>query len=224
MLPLRPETPEFILASGSPRRLELTRRIGLVPIVRVSSIPEEMGQGESPADYTLRLASEKAAAVAREVEGDEELPGWVLSADTIVVRGDRVLEKPGDADEAAQMLRRLSGVEHEVITSFCWRWRHSPEDEPLMAVRAVRARVWMRDLSDEMIRRYVASGEPMDKAGSYGIQDIGSVLVRRIEGSYFCVVGLPVCEVVETLEELGGLEGYPFPAGDLAGDLAGEGA
>lgn len=210
MKPVSPESPSILLASRSPRRLELTKRIGFHPLVRVSAVEEIREEGEAPRDYARRLAGAKARAVADAVEGTD-LPGWILSADTIVVHGKAVLEKPTDKEEARAMLARLSGEEHEVITAFCWLWR-SPgaPDARVEAVRDLSAKVWMRELSPEMIARYVATGEPMDKAGSYGIQDVGSVLVRRIEGSYFCVVGLPVCEVVETLEELGGLESYPF--------------
>ena len=203
-------SPAILLASRSPRRLELTRRIGFAPQVRVSAVEEIRKPGEEPVGYARRLALAKARAVADAVEGTD-LPGWILAADTIVVHGKEVLEKPEDQADARKMLRRLSGEEHEVITAFCWLWR-SPGDRwgRKEAVRDLSARVWMRELSDEMIARYVATGEPMDKAGSYGIQDVGSVLVKKIEGSYFCVVGLPVCEVVETLEELGGLGSYPF--------------
>lgn len=212
MQPVNPDHRAIILASGSPRRRQLVQRIGMEPIVRVSSIPEEPGEGEGPAAYARRLAREKALSVAEAVADQGDLPDWILAADTVVVHEQKILEKPVDAADARAMLGVLAGNEHEVITAFCWCWRApggSPEERKVV-VRDVSARVWMRDLSDEMIARYVATEEPMDKAGSYGIQDIGSVLVRRIEGSYFCVVGLPVCEVVEELEGMGGLESYPF--------------
>ena len=203
-------SPSILLASRSPRRLELTQRIGFSPVVRVSAVEEVRAPGEEPVAYARRLALAKARAVAEDVKGTD-LPRWILSADTIVVHGKEVLEKPEDEADARQMLSRLSGEEHEVITAFCWLWRGSKESpEQKEAVRDVSARVWMREFTAETIARYVATGEPMDKAGSYGIQDVGSALVRRIEGSYFCVVGLPVCEVIETLDELGGLGPYPF--------------
>ncbi len=212
MKPVTPEHPEIILASGSPRRKELIERIGFEPVVRVSSIPEERHSGESPSDYALRLAGEKARHVAAELEEDDQFPGWILSADTIVVHHDEVLEKPDDEDHAIEMLQRLSGQQHEVITSYCWLWRDPTGEGTGGFARAgwVSTDVWLRELDDEMIERYVATGEPMDKAGSYGIQKLGGVLVRRLEGSYFCVMGLPVCEVVEVLQQLGGLEAYPF--------------
>lgn len=212
MKALNPEQPELILASGSPRRLQLCRRIGFKPVVRVSSIPEQRAPNESPGDYARRLAAEKGRDVAETLADEPEQPGWILSADTIVVHDQDVLEKPVDADDARSMLRRLSGERHEVITAFCWIWRApmGSDADRRELVRHVSAKVWLRELSDEMIDRYVDSGEPMDKAGSYGIQDVGSVLVRRVEGSFYCVVGLPVCEVVESLQELSGLEAYPF--------------
>lgn len=212
MQPVHSDNPSILLASGSPRRHELTLRIGFDPVVRVSDIPEVRDSKESPREYARRLAAQKASAVADSVRGDEDLPGWILSADTIVVHDHQVLEKPADADEARQMLRQISGERHQVITAFCWMWRapNQSDEKRIQTVVDVSAEVWLRELTDETIARYVATGEPMDKAGSYGIQDVGGALVRRLDGSYFAIVGLPVCEVVETLEELGGLVDYPF--------------
>lgn len=210
MKPLDRGSPEMILASGSPRRLELTQRIGFRPIVRVSDVEEALGFNESPSAYARRLARDKARAVEKDLGEDQKLPGWILAADTIVVVDGEVLEKPGDQLEALAMLTRLSGRKHTVITAFCWIWRGLSSTPRQEEVVDVQAEVWMRSLSESFLRRYVATGEPMDKAGSYGIQDVGSTLVRRIDGSYFCVVGLPVCEVVETLEAMGGLDDYPF--------------
>lgn len=196
----------FILASGSPRRLELMQNLGFEPEVRVSSIPEQQQPEESPTDYTRRLAFAKARDVADSFEGDDSLPDWVLAADTIVIFEDEVLEKPQDPDDAFQMLRSMSGREHVVETSFCWLQRSTGD----YSVCSVQADVEFRELTDEMIQRYLDSGEPFDKAGSYGIQLLGSAFVRALDGSYFAVVGLPVCEVVEELQKLGGLEGFPF--------------
>lgn len=200
------------------------RRIGFEPVVQVSSVPEFPAPGEEPVEYTRRLAHLKAQGVAARlgagpgngpVADGEPLPMWVLSADTIVVHEGQILEKPADHDHAFAMLRKLSDSWHTVITTFCWMYRGAPDT--VYTVRPVEAKVRFRALSDDMIRRYIATGEPMDKAGSYGIQDVGSTIVREIRGSYFCVVGLPVCEVVEALEELGGLEGYPFVAPQAGG-------
>lgn len=202
-------SPEFILASGSPRRKELTQSLGLVPIVCKSDVPEAPAAGEGPRAYTERLALEKAQAVANSLAQDTAMPAWILSADTIVVLGDRILEKPQDAQDARQMLQTLSGQAHEVITAYCWLHRHDQR----RAVRAVTTEVHFKVLSDELIARYVASGEPMDKAGAYGIQGLGGVLVEKIIGSYSCVVGLPIAQVIETLDALGGLGPFPFLEG-----------
>lgn len=197
---------QFILASGSPRRLELMENLGFEPVVRVSAIPEVQRPDESPTDYTRRLALAKAEDVRDSIADDDTLPDWILAADTIVIFDGEVLEKPDDPEHAAEMLRRMSGREHVVDTSFCWLQRSTGRS----SVCSVDAEVQFRELPDEMIARYVDSGEPFDKAGSYGIQLLGSAFVRSIVGSYFTIVGLPVCEVVEELQKLGGLEGFPF--------------
>lgn len=198
--------PQIILASGSPRRLELMRALGFEPIVFKSDIPEECGPDEPALDYTQRLARQKAQAVAASIN-DDALPAWILSADTIVVLDGRVLEKPVDADDACAMLRALSGRAHEVITTFCWLDRRQPERH---VVESVITKVYFKALSETWITRYVATQEPMDKAGAYGIQGLAGVFVERVEGSYSCVVGLPVTEVVAALDALGGLGPFPF--------------
>lgn len=189
----------------------LMKNLGFLPDVVVSAVEEVRGPQETPGEYTRRLAAAKAQAVRAKLAGDSARPAWILAADTIVIlendgEAPIVLEKPADAADAARMLRQLSGREHVVETSFHWLQRFSGQS----AAGSVRARVEFRVLDEAMIARYVASGEPADKAGAYGIQDIGSALVRRVEGSYFAVVGLPVCEVVETLQALGGLDDFPF--------------
>lgn len=212
MKKLTPSNRRIVLASGSPRRLELARRIGFEPHIVVSDVPEVKTTSESPADYTRRLAFLKAQGVAEKLAGSDETADWILAADTIVVLGEEVLEKPVDLADARRMLKQLSGNSHTVITSFCW-WSRSCHDasQNLPIVRSVETTVYFRELSDAMIEHYLATGESMDKAGSYGAQDIGSILVRKIEGSYFSVVGLPICEVIEALQEVGALENYPFP-------------
>jgi len=196
----------IVLASGSPRRLELTERIGFDPQVRVSEIPEERGTGETGIAYTARLAAEKAADVAHRISDEEEPPDWMLAADTVVTLDDDVLEKPDDEREAEKMVRAMAGRWHAVCTSFCWKHRRTRDQ----FVETVSTNVRLRDLSDELIERYVATEEPMDKAGGYGIQDYGSLLVRELRGSYFNVVGLPLCEVVEALENMGMLDIHPL--------------
>lgn len=209
MAAISSKSPGFILASGSPRRRELTAALGWEPIVLPSSVEEVRQPEESPKQYTERLASDKARAVIAAQRGRDDLPEWVLSADTIVVQAGKVLEKPLDDDDAVRMLVELSGSTHEVITSFCWASRESGEQ----VVRSVTTVVHFRELELDVIRRYVATGESMDKAGAYGIQGLGGVFVASIEGSYSAVVGLPVSAVVESLERLGGLEGFPFVSG-----------
>ncbi len=194
----------IVLASGSPRRKELLEQLGFRVVVAKSNVPEVRGAGEDPAVYTRRLAEAKARSSA--ARADATAPPWVLAADTIVVCDGEVLEKPADAADAQAMLRRLSGRGHTVITSFCWMHRLDDRCQTC----TVATEVWFRDLSADLIARYVATGEPMDKAGAYGIQGLGAAFCREIRGSYSGVVGLPVSEVVETLEQLGGLTGFPF--------------
>ena len=196
---------KFILASGSPRRKELTASIGLEPIVIKSDAEEVRADGESALDYTIRLARDKALAVAEAVADRDDLPDWILAADTIVVLDGDILEKPADREDAIGMLRALSGSTHEVITSYCWLRRG---EAPL--ARAVTTEVVFRELDLSTIERYVDTGEPMDKAGAYGIQGLGGVFVESIQGSFTAVVGLPIAAVVDTLREVGGLTDFPF--------------
>ncbi|MGM0557440.1 MAG: Maf family protein [Myxococcota bacterium] len=205
MQPVSNQNRKIVLASGSPRRLRLMRRLGFEPVIEISSIPEQRATGESPSDYTARLAVEKARNVAERLAGSDA-PAWVLAADTIVAHEGDVLEKPVDREDAVSMLEQLSGTRHEVITSFAWLQRH----EDVLVSRDVNAMVDFRELDGATIERYVDTGEPFDKAGGYGIQDLASAFVRSLEGSYFAIVGLPVCEVIETLEEQGGLVDFPF--------------
>ncbi len=190
----------IILASGSPRRFELMTRVGLDPVVRVADIPETPNAGESPREYTRRLATEKAATVAAELE----TPSWTIAADTVVVRESEILEKPQNDEHAFEMLESLSGRSHEVMTSFAIR---GPDGQT--RVETVETEVWFRTLDEVTIRHYVATGEPSDKAGAYGIQGIGALLIDRIEGCYFNVVGLPISRLAAALQELGAIEYYP---------------
>jgi septum formation protein len=203
------ERREIILASGSPRRRELLSQLGFKPRVVVSQVPEEPQPDEGGAAYTRRLAQAKAAAVAAMLADEpsgEQTPAWVLAADTVVTLDGAILEKPLDEADARRMLRELSGREHEVITSGCWRHRVDGRERVFTSV----ARVTMCELDEETIARYVETGEPMDKAGGYGIQGVAGALVEQMSGSYTCVVGLPIAQVVATLKELGGLAGFPF--------------
>ncbi len=181
----------LVLASQSPRRRELLERAGIPFIVRSKDIDETVQEGEAPQQYVRRLAARKAMAVAR---GADEC---VLAADTTVVADGMILGKPEDAADAVRMLRLLAGRSHEVITGICMRYR-----QDLMIDAAVTV-VHFAAISDAEIEAYVATGEPMDKAGAYGIQGQASRYIRGIEGCYFNVVGLPVELVSRYLRRLG---------------------
>lgn len=201
------EQRRIILASGSPRRRELVTRIGLEPVVHVADIPEEPRSTETPAEYTRRLAREKAQAVGIALIGQDGLPGWILAADTVVIRDDEILEKPADDDDAIRILQSLSGRSHDVMTSFALRSRLDGRS----TVESVTTEVWFRDLDEDTICRYVATREPADKAGAYGIQGFGSLLVDKIHGCYFNVVGLPISRVAAALEAVGAIDSFPLP-------------
>ncbi len=189
----------LILASRSPRRAELLAAAGIPFTVRTADIDETPRPGESARDYTLRLAVEKAAAVPATVD---EI---VLAADTTVVLNGQIMGKPADSDDARRMLRALSGHRHDVLTAICLR-RGSRVIQDVAATA-----VWFAPLAEREIADYVASGEPMDKAGAYGIQGLASKFIDRIEGSYSNVVGLPVALVYCRLSEFGA-PGSSFPS------------
>ncbi|WP_130100247.1 Maf family protein [Siccibacter turicensis] len=183
------------LASGSPRRAELLTQLG-VSFTRVLIDVEEVRQPhESAEEYVRRLSRDKAQAGVAQAPSD--LP--VLGADTIVILNGDVLEKPRDATHASDMLRRLSGQTHQVMTAV------TLADRTYLLDCLVVTDVTFRVLSEEDITRYVASGEPMDKAGAYGIQGLGGCFVRKINGSYHAVVGLPLVETWELLENINSL-------------------
>jgi septum formation protein len=187
-----PNSMRLILASASPRRQALLRNAGLDVVVRPSSVEEVVQPGESPEDFARRAATDKALAVAAAAPPD----ALVLGADTVVVAGDEILGKPADAADAARMLRTLSGATHRVITGVCL----VTAPDRIEAVRAETTRVTFRQLDGREIADYVASGEPFDKAGAYGIQGFASKFVTGIEGCYFNVVGLPVAVVYDMLK------------------------
>ncbi len=183
------------LASASPRRAALLEQMG-VPYDRLNppDIDEHAHMGETPAAYVSRMAREKAR-VGQQRAGDRA--GVVLGADTVVVFGDAPLGKPGDEAEAAAMLHRLSGGRHRVLSAVCL-YAHGRYRDVL-----VETAVHFLQLTDELINAYVATGEPLDKAGAYGIQGLGAALVAGIEGSYTNVVGLPLAELRPLLEWAG---------------------
>lgn len=183
------------LASGSPRRQELLTQLGLSFERLVPGIEERRGPQESAAHYVVRLAREKALAGVAMAPRD--LP--VLGADTIVILNGEVLEKPRDAGHAAEMLRMLSGKTHQVMTAVALADKQQTLD------CLVVTEVTFRLLSEQDIATYVASGEPLDKAGAYGIQGLGGCFVRKINGSYHAVVGLPPVETYELLSNFNSL-------------------
>jgi septum formation protein len=180
----------LILASASSRRSDLLKLAGIAFFVRSRPVEELRAAYENPEHYARRLAHDKAAAAW---ESQDEI---VLGADTIVVLGDRVLEKPADHADARAMLRLLSGKSHIVITGICLR---HPGGE---VVDAEVTRVHFVGITDREIDEYVVSGEPMDKAGAYAIQGRAAKFVDRIEGCYFNVMGLPLARVYRHLKAL----------------------
>lgn len=186
--------PAIVLASASPRRSELLELAGVSFRVAPADIPEEPLPGEEAVAHALRLAEEKARAAAeREASGR-----FFVGADTIVVLDDRIMGKPVDEADAVQMLSDLSGQTHEVVTAYTVLDKQSG----VCVKRAVRTQVVFKPLSEQEIGDYVKTGCPLDKAGAYAIQGGAAHFVREIHGSYTNVVGLPTCELVETLHQL----------------------
>ncbi len=186
----------IVLASASPRRMELLDSAGIRFDVEVSDVCEDVLPGEAPRDHVMRLARDKALEVAGRTEGR-----FFIGADTIVACGDEIMGKPRDAADAERMLRKLSGIPHSVITGFAV---YDKARNGLIC-DAVETRVYFKHLRDEEIAAYIATGCPMDKAGAYAIQGGAAHMVERIDGSYTNVVGLPLCEVVEALRRIGAL-------------------
>ncbi len=184
----------LILASQSPRRKDFLTDLGLNFTTLSADIDETPLPGELPEIYVERISLEKARAVSR--NNSEK---YILSADTAVCLGNRILGKPHNDDEAVEMLLALSGRRHVVMSGYCIM----NEKENIEVVRSVSTEVHFIELSESVARGYVATGESNDKAGAYGIQGNGSFLVSKICGSYTNVVGLPMAEVVESMVELG---------------------
>ncbi|MCU8030465.1 Maf family protein [Shewanella oncorhynchi] len=198
---------DLVLASTSPRRKELLAQIGFgrpeFSFTQVApDIDETVQQGEAPRDYVRRLAAEKAQA-GLALCADMSQPA-VLGSDTIVVLENQILGKPQDVADAKQTLSELSGRTHTVMTAVALTYKAGESDSTLKtSVRLVETQVRFCALSTADIEAYVASKEPMDKAGSYGIQGLGGCFVAAIEGSYSGVVGLPLVETRELLAEVG---------------------
>ncbi|HXM21237.1 MAG TPA: Maf family protein [Terriglobales bacterium] len=193
----------LVLASASPRRQELLRNAGIPFVVQPTDTPEVPQPGEAPRAFAERMAREKALAVFL-----QRPDAFVLGADTIVVVEAQILGKPRDAPDAARMLRLLSGHKHQVTTGVCLvgpqpRTENRKLETGFEYVQSETTLVTLDALTDEDIRSYISSGEPMDKAGAYAIQGRASRWISRIEGDYFNVVGLPVSLVYKMLRERG---------------------
>ena len=193
----------LVLASASPRRQELLRNAGIPFVVQPTDIPEVPRPAEAPRAFAERMAREKALTVFRQRPDD-----FVLGADTIVIVDAEILGKPRDAADAARMLRLLSGRRHQVTTGVCLvgpqpRTEIRQLETGFEDVRSETTIVTVAALSDDDIRSYISTGEPMDKAGAYAIQGRASRWISHIEGDYFNVVGLPVSLVYKMLRERG---------------------
>jgi septum formation protein len=187
--------PRVILASASPRRRELLALVGIEHEVRPANIDESYLKGETPRQHAERLARGKATAI--------DVPDAVtIGSDTIVVVDGDVLGKPRDRAHATDMLRRLSGRAHVVMTGVAVKWRGT------LASGLEEVGVTFRTLTDDEIERYIDTGEPMDKAGAYGIQGFGATIVDRVDGDYFAVMGLPLNRLARLLRDVG--LGYAF--------------
>ena len=192
-LPLRAIKP-LILASASPRRQQMLRQLGLHFTVCPADIDETRLSGEAAVPYAKRLAAAKAQKVA------ECYPeAYVLAADTVVCKGKKILGKPESNEQARQMLTVLAGTSHWVRTAYCLKCIKEHREN----TGCVAAKVWFASHSTAVIDAYLATGEPMDKAGAYGIQGLGAFLVERLQGSYTTVVGLPLAEIIGEMLALG---------------------
>lgn len=186
----------FILASASPRRVELLQDLGLSFTVIPSGADETYRSGETPSAHVRRISRAKAMVVAADYP-----EAWVLGADTIVVIGGEVLGKPKDREDARRMLRRLSGREHHVVTGFTILRK----SVSVLYRKTVRSTVVFRSIEEDELQWYINTDEPYDKAGGYAVQEKGGLFAKRIRGSYSNVIGLPVSEVFEILKKIGAI-------------------
>lgn len=198
--------PALVLASASPRRLALLRQVNVPVEVVPADIDESPAGGEGALAYAERVARDKAlAAMARlAAEGHPLRAAWVLAADTVVVVDGDALGKPDDDAHARALIRRLAGRDHDVVTAVALGRAEGP-----LTVESELTKVYFRDLTEQEIDAYVASGEGRDKAGSYGIQGLGAGLVTRVEGCYFNVVGLPLAHTLARLVRVGAVARWP---------------
>jgi len=185
---------KIILASGSPRRRELLSGMGLDFEIKVSGIEEEPLAGESPREHALRLAQEKALSICASPEA------FVIGADTIVIIEGEVLGKPENPGQAREMLQKLSGRTHQVITGYS-----IVRNQEVLVSEAVESSVVFNNISEEELTWYIKTSEPYDKAGAYAMQGIGAVFIREIHGSFTNVIGLPLAELAKSLRTVGAL-------------------
>lgn len=218
---------QLILASASPRRKELLEKIGFTVKTIPADVEEIQLENEEPTEFVKRVARSKVLTVVNRLKGtlapppqvEEQVPAhstlasrgeqaarWVVGADTIVALNDELLGKPRDLDQAFEMLQKLSGVEHTVVTGFCVFDLLKNKE----GIQAVMSRVKMKRLSRPEIEKYLSAGESLDKAGSYAVQGVGSYLIDSIRGSYTNVVGLPLCHLMEMFEEMGANDILPY--------------
>lgn len=185
---------KIVLASSSPRRRELLSLTGLTFTVEASNYEEVLVPGVEPLLLARRLSSKKAKAVAKKYRN-----ALIIAADTFIVFGDILLGKPSSKEDAMRMLGLLNGQSHSVITGFTITDTASRK----ILSRSVETKVWFRKLTKQELASYVRTGEPLDKAGAYAIQGLGSLIVERIEGDYFNVIGLPLSSLVAALKKFG---------------------
>jgi septum formation protein len=184
---------KIILASGSPRRKELLERTGIIFTIEVSDYNEDMGLRLAPLELAKALSGGKAEAVAKKHKGEDVL---VIGADTFVVLDDEILGKPHTSEKAREMISKLSGRAHSVITGFTII---NPGSGKKVS-KAIESKVYFRKLGEEEIENYVKIGEPLDKAGAYGIQEAGATLVEKTEGDFTTIIGLPIPALIEELK------------------------
>ncbi len=184
----------IVLASESTRRIDILRTLGVSFSIIPPDIEERKRSDESPKDFVLRVAYEKAQKV-----GTLFPDKWIIGADTAVVHKGRVLGKPASEKDASAMLKRLRGSWHKVFTGYCVL----NVSKHIVYQDVAETKVFIKDLTDEEIEKYIRTSEPLDKAGSYAVQGKGGYMVKEIKGSYTNVVGLPICEITEVLLSLG---------------------
>ncbi len=202
MFPGAIEKFKIILGSSSPRRKELLSSFAIPFEIHKPTFEEKLLKGELPDDYVKRNGEGKALSIEDSIKEELTDNYIIISADTIVVLDDKILEKPLDHDHAKEMLGRLSNQTHTVYTGIFMRARLAGSDQPINRQLTVKTEVTFNPLTDEEIEHYISTGEPLDKAGGYAIQGIGGYMVKKIDGSFSNVIGLPLAETREMIIEV----------------------